>query len=257
MSEAKDKIELEIPENQKRVFESTASIAIKNTNEYLVPLADEIFGSLFDDFSGSVVKQDKSGRLTISLYFAQTEQSAGGTYAFKSTVNEGAVGGYERILRLENRVMNGNKFAITDEAKEVLAKFMVNELKSNNGEVNWGRLDVVSQYGEMNTYGSNAVYNVVNFIDPVKLIRFSTSNLQVTSIDEAANAVVEDCDVEYAIGVLANLFVPTPVAFGGTAMQNPDEGPFLIQITRVNKKEMQNAMRAAGWNTAPKFMTQH
>ena len=248
MSEEAKNYELEISDEQKNSFESVVSIAIKRTDKYLVPMAREIFGSVFEDLNSVAVKIDANGRFTMSLFFAQTEQAAGGTYAFNFVAKEENASGFRRILALENCVKNGNKFTITDVAKGIFSKFMINEVKDHSGNVDWTKPGIITQQSGTTRAGLPVEFNVINFIDPIKLIKAYTSNLDITAIDEAGNAVVENIDVDYQIQYLATLPTGYPGQFP------PEYGPFRVQVTRLNKKALHEAMAEAGWSNIPDFL---
>jgi len=172
--ETKEEFEIVIEKDQKMKFPTLASSKLTSTDE-LCGWANRLFGSVFADYDGCVVKFNQStGRLYMSLFFNQIGDAADGQLiAFEpanATDKSDNNSGLRRIQALERTVINGNKYVITDAAKSALAKFVA---KDNHGEVNWNALNLITQNFEPAGYGfgKGKTQNVINLIDPRAVLR--------------------------------------------------------------------------------------
>lgn len=247
--DVKEEFEIVIDQDQKMKFPTLASSKLTSTDE-LCGWANRLFGAVFADYDGSVVKYNQStGRLYMSLFFNQIETTGDGELrafepaggADKSETNSGL----RRIQALERTVINGNKYTITDAAKSALAKFVV---KDNRGEVNWNRLDLITQNFEPSGYGygKGKTQNVVNLIDPRAVLRelFGTKINVFVGNDENGSPVFEEHNADYEIIVLralgyANQFMMNP-------QSTPEEGPFEIDIRQIDQEQLVESQKRLG-----------
>ena len=246
-----DQFSIDVDQEDKLKFPTLASSDLTSTDE-LCRWANMLFGDVFADYDGCVPKfNTQTGRLTLSLFFKQVEQSDGELYAFESAMNNKgneSNSGLRRIQRLENTVMNGNKFTLTDSAKSALAKFMAREVKNSHGEVNWSRLDLVTQHFEpaYGSYGARGTTsNVINFVDPREVLRelYGTTVETYVGKDENGAAVFEQHETDYEIIVIRAIAMQMP------GMQVPEEGPFQIDIRQVDKQQLIESQKQLGVTT--------
>ena len=247
--EVKEELELVIDQDQKMKFPTLASSKLTSTDE-LCGWVNRLFGEVFADYDGSVVKFNQStGRLYISLFFNQIDavaegdirafEPAGGTD--KSDTNSGL----RRIQALERTVINGNKYVITDAAKSMLAKCVA---KDNRGEVNWNALNLITQNFEPVSYGygKGKTQNVINLIDPRAVLRelFGTKVNTYVGNDENGAPVFEEHDADYEIIVLRALGYPNQ--FMMNPQVTPEEGPFEIDIRQIDQKQLIESQKRLG-----------
>lgn len=247
--ETKEEFEIVIEKDQKMKFPTLASSKLTSTDE-LCGWANRLFGSVFADYDGCVVKFNQStGRLYMSLFFNQIGDAADGQLiAFEpanATDKSDSNSGLRRIQALERTVINGNKYVITDAAKSALAKFVA---KDNRGEVNWNALNLITQNFEPAGYGfgKGKTQNVINLIDPRAVLRelFGTTISVYVGNDENGNPVFEDHNADYQILVLRALGFANQFAMN--AQTTPEEGPFEIDIRQVDQEQLIESQKRLG-----------
>ncbi len=234
-------MKIEVAQEDKLQF-PTVSYALYQTSDDFCKTANPLF-EVFGDFVGFGVYLDTSTNiplLTMSAFFKQVDD-AGDFQAFSRDVTgkNDQNSGIQRIQRFDRVASEGNKFHLNDEAKEMIAPFMHAKVLTNKGEVNWDRTGVVTYRASQSAFSAPVTYSVVNYIDPIKILREiygSMANIYL------GNGETAEKEVGYQI-------IPMPMANPtGQPMQSGPEGPFQLYITQVDLKNAHQAAVAVGIN---------
>ena len=246
---------IKVAQEDKLPYPSVAYINYTLSDEFC-KTANPLFKAVFSDFEGFGVWLDidpTSNRqiLTMSAFFNQYKDDKNldpdkyRAFSYDGKGKDGKESGFARINRFERIAEEGNKFHITDEAKDMIAPFMHPRALTNKGEVNWDRTGVVTYRASQSGFGYSApiTYSVVNFIDPVKILREiygAKAEIYVGKGNDGV-PVTELKDVAYQI-------LAFPVLNNGQPRQSGPEGPFNLYITQVDLENAHFAADAAGIN---------
>lgn len=248
-AEKKETMKIKVAQEDKLVFPSIAYSEITSSDK-LCKDARPLF-SVFGDFVGFGVNFNQlNGLFTMSAYFKQVDESDTGFKAFSRDITSKSdqSRGIQRIQRFDRVASEGNKFHLEDDAAEMIAPFMHRTVYTNNGEVNWDRNGVVTTRAIQSSFAAPITYSVINFIDPIKILREmygAKANVYVGNSDGAP--VIEEREVSYQIFVMGSIASMTPNPYGGPMQENP-EGPFKLDIRQVDVNETHKAAKEVGLN---------
>ena len=241
VDEKKSPLTIEVAQEDKLPFPTVAYSGYM-TSDKLCQIAKPLF-SVFKDFHGFGVYFDGTNPITLSAFFNQVKEPDEFT-AFECASNgkDDKSSGIQRIQRFEMVATEGNKFHITDAAKEMIAPFMHSRTTTNNGEVNWDRNGVITVRAAQNAFSAPIVYSVINYIDPIKVLSAiygSKANIYVRN--DNGTAITEEKKVAYQL-------IPSLLIDGATKQTKTlgPEGPWNLWITQVDLDMAHIAAEAAG-----------
>lgn len=243
---AKDVMTIEVAQEDKLPFPTVAYADYMSSDDFC-KIAKPLFG-VFEDFVGFGVYLDTNSNipiLTMSAFFKQVDD-AGDFQAFSRDVNgkNNQNSGIQRLQRFERVAAEGNKFHISDTAKEMIAPFMHPKALTNKGDVNWDKAGVITYRASQSAFSAPITYSVINYIDPIKILREiygSKANIY-TANDADGKPIINEKEVGYQI-------IPMPMANGaGQMLQSTPEGPFNLYITQVDLENAHTAAIAVGIN---------
>ena len=244
-------MKIEVAPEDKLVFPTVAYSDITSSDK-LCKDAKPLFGLVFGDFVGFGVNFNTlTGLFTMSAYFKQVDDAGDAFQAFSRDVT-GKGGdqnsGIQRIQRFDRVASEGNKFHLNDDAAEMIAPFMHRAALTNNGEVNWKMAGVITTRAIQNTFSAPVTYSVINFIDPIKILRemYGAEADIYVGKDNAGNPVTEKKEVSYQILVMGSI-ATTPNPYGVQQQDNP-EGPFKLDIRQVDVDSVHAAAKEVGLN---------
>lgn len=223
---------------QEEKQEDKYEIVVENTEDFrelavqdfittteLCQLFNPIFKAAFDDFEG-LTAEVFQGNVSLTAYFNRLEYGPDALTAFsknvETSVSNEALARYKRFNRVQNE---GLKYHITKEGKEALTEFLsMNSFQRNSKNVNWNQI-TGDQAEPVTPYqGQPKVYSVVKSIDPIRLLA------KVYGKKDGDN------DYEYKLDIVSSKVN----AFGAGTPE------FVLSVTRINKKELDRALRNAG-----------
>lgn len=107
-------------------FDNIISTATKKSEE-IEKLISSMFKGAFDDYKGCKIEQI-SGQLKCKLYFEPTmNKTEDGVYAVKAKgeISKKKTGGFSDFVNTVNMINTSKQYDLTEEAKELLAEFVV------------------------------------------------------------------------------------------------------------------------------------
>jgi hypothetical protein len=250
-----EKLKIKIDQSDKLIFPTVAYTRNISSNVLCKEL--KFVFEIFGDFKGFGANYNSvNGAFTLNAYFAQTDAKDS---EFRGFTREGLTGKggnlLDRVNRMSSISENGNKFYMTDEAKEMIAPFIHQFYKNRDGSVNWQ--NCVSSVAERSyTGGFGQTYSVIMNIDPVALMReaYGDKIPVVIGTDSEKKAITELREVEYEVFVRGTVPSANNIAHlqqGG----NNSSGPFNLDVRCVDKVEFTKTKPELGYvSIGPNFV---
>lgn len=166
--EKKDPLSIELEEH---LNFSDVAVGMTNftTSEKICELVNQIFRSVFADYEGSTYERDQNCNPYINIFFnhRNIDNSAVPRRAFTPDIEEEEIENeLVRKVKRNSRIMKyGNRYNITQDAKDAVPKFILNSVKNNKGKVNWNNVSM-----DVAQPGSREVLSKISYIDPVAII---------------------------------------------------------------------------------------
>ena len=210
-------------------FEDRATgLSDQMTSYELLSIVNNIFKVGFEDYEGSKFILDSHGIPVIELWFNHrvpqgadvivgfSQNIEGEKYKNKTTA---------RVMRQNRAYREGYTYNITQDAKDVIGKYIMPQYKSKNGKINWDQItgDIANQSSNGFVYGAKEVMSRVYGIAPEEILRAKFGS---------KNAKGEN--VQYGVAILNSL----PSSSGTPG--------FLLSVTQVNEVQFDRALRNAG-----------
>lgn len=208
-------------------FEGVSSTKFVTSSD-ICKAAAEIFKSTFDDCEGTTF-ETTGGFPTLSVVFNHGLYEKGARVAVSREASVDTNSSIiDRIRSHDRFMMNGDKYLITEDGKDIFEDLLVYNAYNNNNKPNWGK--VVAEFSE-NTqqrfYGQAAPqYTKVGLIDLSKFV-----SLLWGKTDEEGNSV------EYIVQIVKPLNSGVP----GMPPSN-----YMLSVTQISSKELQKTYEKLG-----------
>ncbi len=136
-------IELEEPLD----FEYDAKVSFL-TSDKLGLAVNQLCRSVFADYEGCKIEISQKNELTLSLLFRhEVNRDESKCYGVElcsaKKTNNSTI---DRVRGRDWAVQNGDRYTLTDDAKEAITPWLKGNLRANNGKINWGA--IISEYSE-------------------------------------------------------------------------------------------------------------
>lgn len=216
-------------------FDKDSFASVANTHvwdctskTFVEEVVARVMSSLFSDYKGSNIKaiQTTLGvKLVGEIYFSESANNGNGQkqalcrvgQADNSNPNEGNVGmSIMRVKRVSERYKTLNSYKLTEDAKDLLSKYIINDVKDKNGNVKWNM--VYSEQNYATNTGVNDIIGAVTNLDLTALVKDRFKDKES----------VEGKNVRYVYSVDLVKILPTRI---------PTQQNFQIKVTCLDQEK--------------------
>lgn len=246
--------QLTVVEHQE--FNNIISTATVKSAE-LERIISNLFGSAFDDFAGSkiILNPAVQNDLKVKLYFKPVmNKSEDGSYAVKvrgeGVAKPSKKGNLTELVNTINMLATSKQFELSDIAQELLAEFLIiSDAKIvDRYDANLGKVVKVRLPKNWNAYTEEVV-------DPIDNTRYSNPYFAVTLDLLLVVAKLYGKKDEKELKELADKgAIPRDryqYAVNLTKILNPTSGDYILEIRRIDLKELNKLTQSVGYGSIP------
>lgn len=242
-------LEIGIGKGDKAVFPTMGHVKVTSSTE-MIKWFKPLF-SVFEDFAGFRSNWNtQTNQFYLSACFIQGDYAPDACVAFRPNVVKGSKSsGWARVNSFNRATREGNRYHLQDEVRDAIGKYIGMLGRNRDRSINWENRNIVSQICDNPNTMNPRTYNLINFIDPILLLKeiFGSEVSMNTGTDAEGNAIFEDHAVEYGIIVTGPLELnsqfPQQIQITNTPIVNI---PVKLQITQVDGKELEDSAAAIG-----------
>lgn len=200
-------------------------------------IVSSVLSQIYADYEGCAfeIAQNNFNTPVIKLFFNHKDRrnNPDAVYACsKDTDDQKTKNQTLRSMRsYQNRLLNADKYFLTDEGKDGLSQFLIDNraIFKQDGSVNWGK--VVTEIADPQApMGVPMQYTQVSSIDPVRLL-------------ELIYGKKDENDVNWIYGIRVMRSIPTYSMMGANVSAN-----FMLAIERVCEPELTKLANSLGLN---------
>lgn len=220
-------------------FDKDSFASVSNTHiwdctskSFVEEVIAKIMSSLFSDYKGANIKaiQTTLGpKLIAEVYFSESMNNGNGQKHAICRVgqtdsnedNKSSGMSIMRVKRVSERFKTINAYKLTDDAKDLLSKYIINDVKDKNGNVKWNMVYAEANYST--TTGVNDIVSSVTNLDLTELVKDRFKNKES----------VEGKNVRYVYSVDLVKILPTRI---------PTQQNFQIKVTCLDQEKSNRAI---------------